>query len=239
MISLVTGGTRGIGSVIVDLLRKRGDQVITVSRRKLDDKDHISADLSSEKQISQISRKIKQKSINNLIFCHRYRGKNWKKEFLISLDAVYHMIESLKMNLASESSIVIISSNACQFIFDEQPLAYHATQAALDNLTRYYAVNLGNQGTRCNCVLPGGSLVKPENQDFFTKDNPVTKLIEDIRPIKKIGSAEDVANVVEFLCSDKSSFITAQTIFVDGGLSVVSQESLARKLMDLKHPNSL
>ena len=53
-----------------------------------------------------------------------------------------------------------------------------------------------------------------------------------------MGNAKDVAYLVEFLCSDKASFITGQCILVDGGLSVVSHESLARKLMNLQHPNN-
>jgi NAD(P)-dependent dehydrogenase (short-subunit alcohol dehydrogenase family) len=232
--SIVTGGTRGIGSVIADVLCDRGDHVITVSRRKLSDENHISADLSSKKQISQISKRIGIKRISNLIFCHRYRGDSWGKEFLISLDAVHHIIESLKTNFASESSIVIISSNASHFILAEQSLAYHATRAALENLMRYYAVHLGGQGTRCNCVLPT-SVIKPENKEFFTSDNAVTHLIKDITPLKRMGEASDVAYLVEFLCSDKASFITGQNIFVDGGVSVVGHESIARRLKGLPH----
>ena len=233
--SLVTGGTRGIGSVIADVLRDREDHVITVSRRKINDENHISVDLSLEKQISLISERIGTKRINNLIFCHRYRGDRWEKEFSISLDAVYHMIESLKAKFTPKSSIVIISSNASQFVFQEQSLAYHATRSALENLTRYYAVRLGTQGTRCNCVLPT-TVIKPENKDFFSSDNPVTQLIKDITPLKRVGDARDVAYLVEFLCSDKASFITGQSIFVDGGLSVVGQESIARGLKGLSHP---
>ena len=72
--SVIVGGTRGIGSVVSGVLRDRGDRVITLSRRKKNDENHISVDLSSEKQISQMSKKMGKKRINNLIFCHRYRG---------------------------------------------------------------------------------------------------------------------------------------------------------------------
>ena len=238
-ISLITGGTSGIGSVIADVLSDRGDQVITVSSRNLNDENHISVDLSTEEKISQISRRIGKKRINNLIFCHRYRGDKWRKEFQISLISVHHIIENLSNNLTSNASIVIIGSNASRFILDEQTLAYHATQSALESLTRYYAVHLGARGTRCNCVLVGGTIIKPENADFFTKNNPVRKLIEEIRPLRKIGDARDVAYLVEFLSSNKASFITGQSILVDGGLSVVGQESLARKLKNLRNPNDI
>ena len=233
--SLVTGGTRGIGSEISEVLRDRGDWVITVSRREINDENHFSVDLSSKKQLSKLSKNIGSTTIDNLVFCHRYRGKSWNKEFQISLDAVHHTIEALKTNLAADSSIVIIGSNASRFVLDEQSLAYHATRSALESLMRYYVVQLGAQGIRCNCVLPT-SVIKPENKDFFTSNNPVTQLIEDITPLKRMGRASDVAHLVEFLCSEKASFITGQSIFVDGGLSIVGQESIARRLKGLSHP---
>ena len=53
-----------------------------------------------------------------------------------------------------------------------------------------------------------------------------------------MGTAIDVANTVEFLCSEKSSFITGQSFFVDGGLSIRGQESIAREYNEQKHPNT-
>ena len=234
--SLVTGGTRGIGSVIVEVLRLRGDNVITISRRKIEDKEkHFSVDLSSKEQLIELSKDLDTKIIYNLIFCHRYRGDNSAEEFQISIDMVHSTIEALESNLAANASIVIIGSNAGRFILKEQSLAYHATRAALENMARYYAVQLGPKGIRCNAVLPGGTLIKPENVDFFTKENPVRKLIEEITPLRKMGIAKDVAYLVEFLCSDKAAFISGQSIMVDGGLSVVGQESIARRLKGLSH----
>ena len=101
---------------------------------------------------------------------------------------------------------------------------------------KYYAVNLGEKGIRCNCVLPN-SVIKPENKDYFTKNNDVRRMIEQITPLKRMGTAKDIANTVDFLCSPKSSFITGQTIFVDGGISVRGQDSIARQMKSLKHPN--
>ena len=237
--SLVLGGTRGIGGVIVEVLRDRGDNVITISRGKINNENHFSVNLSSKKQLSAFSNNLGSTTIDNLVFCQRYRGKSWNKEFQISLDAVHHTIEVLKTNFATDSSIVIISSNASHFILDEQSLAYHATRAAIESLSRYYAVHLGTLGVRCNCVLVGGTIIKPENADFFSENNPVRELVEEIGPLSKMGDARDVAYLVEFLCSDKSSFITGQSIMVDGGLSVIGQESLARKLKDLRHPDDV
>jgi 3-oxoacyl-[acyl-carrier protein] reductase len=234
VISLVVGGKTGIGRSIVEVLRGRGDQVITFSRRKIKDENHISIDLGSKNSIKEKLDLLGNKLIDNLIFCHRYRGADRKIEYEITVEAVSGVIEILKDKFKKNGSIVVLSSPASNLIFDEQAVEYHTSRAALESLIRYYAVRLGTQGIRCNCVLPG-TVIKEENINFFTEDNPVTKLIKEITPLNNIGKSIDIANLVEFLCSQKSSFISGQSINVDGGLSLVGQESIARRLKELQH----
>ena len=165
--SLVTGGTKGIGRVIAEVLRDRGDRVITLSRSQImNDENHISMDMSNIEDISSLPSRIASVDIHNLVFCHRYRGDSWEMEFKVSLEAVCHLIENVK-KLASLSSIVIIGSSASSFVFEEQSTAYHASRAALENITRNFAVQLGPQGTRCNCILPGGDINQTRKQGIF------------------------------------------------------------------------
>jgi len=234
MISLVIGGKSGIGKSVVEVLRNRGDEVYTFSRRISKDENHISIDFSSKASIKKITDLLSNRLIDNLIFCHRYRGNDKEKEYLMTVEAVCDFIEALKNMFKKNSSIVLLSSPASNLIFDEQPIEYHTSRAALESLMRYYSERLGAQGIRCNCILPG-TLIKEENKFFFTADNPVTKLIKEITPLNNIGQSKDVANLVEFLCSNKASFISGQSISVDGGLSVIAQESIARRMRDLKH----
>ena len=234
MKSLVIGGKTGIGRAIVQILKHRGDEVYTFSRRKSKDENHISIDLGSKNSIKKIIDIVGNSFIDNLIFCHRYRGSDRKIEYDITVKAVYEVIELLKNKFKKNGSIVVLSSPASNLIFDEQAVEYHASRAALESVVRFYAVRLGAKGVRCNCVLPG-TVIKEENKNFFTEDNPVTSLIKEITPLNNIGESIDIANLVEFLCSHKSSFISGQSINIDGGLSVVGQESIARRLRDLKH----
>jgi len=234
MISLVVGGQTGIGRSIVEVLRARGDEVYTFSRRKSKDENHISIDLGSKTNIKKIEDLLNNSLIDNLIFCHRYRGDDSQIEYQLTVNAVCEIIELLKGKFKKNGSIVALSSEASNLIFDEQAIEYHTSRAALESLIRYYAVSLGAKGIRCNCVLPG-TVIKEENRNFFTEDNPVTKLIKEITPLNNIGHSIDIANLVEFLCSDKSSFISGQSINVDGGLGLVAQESIARRMKDLKH----
>ena len=233
-ISIIFGGTRGIGKVVSKTLAKRGDLVITASRKNLKKKSHLSIDLGLEKSkikncISEyfISKNLK---IDNIIFSQRYRGNDPKLDFEVSLNSTSTIIELLKNKMTKDSSIVLISSIAIKTILDDQPLSYHLTRAAIYQMTKYYAVTLGSKGIRFNCVLPT-KILKPENYKFYNKkNNPITLMMKKITPLKRMGNSQDVANLVEFLCSDQSCFITGNSFFVDGGLSLVGQETIARDI---------
>lgn len=229
--SLIIGGTRGIGVVIKDVLTSRGDDVFTASRTISTDSKHFYIDLPDHIDIDE---NIK---LNYLIFAHRYRGTDWDDDFDVTVKSIDLLINKLKDNFSSEASIVVLGSNAGQFVVDEQPASYHATRAALVGLVKYYASILGYRGIRCNLVLPT-TIIKPENEHFFTEENKVREMIERITPLRRMGTARDVANTVEFLCSEKSSFITGQSFFVDGGLSIRGQESIAREYSEQKHPST-
>jgi|TARA_B100000315_G_scaffold87517_1_gene80353 hypothetical protein len=228
--TLIIGGTRGIGSVIKQVFLERGDKVYTAARSHSSDINHFSIELPDKIEIDR------DLLLNYLVFAHRYRENVWNDDFNVTVKGVDKIINLFKDSFQDEASIVIIGSNAGHFIIDEQSASYHATRSALEGLMKYYAVNLGEKGIRCNCVLPN-SVIKPENKDYFTKNNDVRRMIEQITPLKRMGTAKDIANTVDFLCSPKSSFITGQTIFVDGGISVRGQDSIARQMKSLKHPN--
>jgi 3-oxoacyl-[acyl-carrier protein] reductase len=228
--SVVIGGTSGIGSVITSNLINRGDEVYTVSRSDSPSTNHICCDISSD--CSVLADLIP--SVDYLIFAHRYRGDDWSQTFDVTLKGVDNVINAISNKLNIDASVAIISSNASQFIVTEQPAQYHSSRAALEGLMRYYAVVYGKNQVRFNCILPA-SLIKPENLDFFTKNNKVRKLIEDITPLGRMGRAEDIANIAMFLCSSKSAFLTGNSFMVDGGLSLVGQETIARNLKGLNY----
>ena len=225
-VSVVIGGISGIGSVVAKHLASRGDEIYTVSRSNSTTKNHISCDITVDCKpiVDYVS------DIDYLIFTHRYRGTDWNETFDVTVKGVDNVIQAVSNKLNKDSSVVIISSNASHFVLEEQPAEYHSSRAALESLTRYYAVKYGKSGTRFNNILLS-TLIKPENVDFFTKDNEVRKMIEEITPLGRMGEAEDIANIVEFLCSSKASFLTGNSFMVDGGLSLVGQETIARNLL--------
>jgi NAD(P)-dependent dehydrogenase (short-subunit alcohol dehydrogenase family) len=136
--------------------------------------------------------------INYLIFCQRFRGHgdSWQGEFAISVDATRALIEGTTRSFASEGdrAIAIVSSVYSEFVGDSQPASYHATKAAVNQLARYYAVNLGKSGIRVNSVSPF-TFLKDESSAYYTGNRQVHNLYQDIIPLGRMGTAADSANL--------------------------------------------
>jgi NAD(P)-dependent dehydrogenase (short-subunit alcohol dehydrogenase family) len=240
--TLVIGGTRGIGKAVVNAFVAQSHLLSVIGLRtpirapsKQKRVSHWSVDLSDKERLSSTLSEITRRSgkIHNLIFLQRYRGDGdaWQGELDISLTATRTVIENMADQFVSgaSSSIVVVSSNAARFVAEEQPIGYHAAKAALIQMARYYAFTLGPKKIRVNCVTPG-TVLKEESRDFYIKNRPLQELYRRITPLGRMGTAEEIADVVAFLCSPKASFITGQNIVVDGGISLQWQEGLARKL---------
>jgi len=110
------------------------------------------------------------------------------------------------------NAVVLLGSIAGQLITGDQPAGYHAAKGALRQLARYYACSLGPKGIRVNCVSPG-IVLKPEAESFYRLNKKLVALYAGICPLRRFGTAADVARVVRFLCSEDSAFITARTLW--------------------------
>ena len=229
-ISVIIGGTRGIGKEIFSTLKKRGDTVFNISRNNSNNKNDISADLNKTSDLKLIKNKFKNLKIDNLIFSHRYRGSDENDEIRVMVQSTNNLIKLFLNHFKKNSAIVILSSIGTRTVADQNEI-YHLTRAALESLTKYYACRLGSYGIRVNCVQPGKTLKKENIQYFKNKYKKNKKTIENITPLKKMGTSKDIANVVDFLTSEKSAFVTGVIMPVDGGLRLVSQEYIA-KLFD-------
>ena len=239
---VIVGGTSGSGRVLVRRFSEKQNLVSLLGRHPSPEvQQHIpgvsfyQVDLSDINNILKVINQLVADNgkISHLIFYQRFRGTgdNWEGELQISLTATKLIIEtSTKLfDGSDENSIVVVSSLAGHLIHEEQPVSYHMAKAGLNQMVRYYAVMLGSRRIRVNCVSPA-TVIKDESKQYYTEQVDLRKLYEEIIPLHRMGTSEDIADVIEFLCSDKSSYITGQEIIVDGGLSLVGQASLARHL---------
>ncbi|MBV8479483.1 MAG: SDR family oxidoreductase [Actinobacteria bacterium] len=161
--------------------------------------------------------------MRNLVLLQRFRGEGdaWERELTVSVAATKIIIEAVSRAFeGGGGSIVIVCSNASRMVAEEQPVGYHVAKAALRQMCRYYAAALGPLGIRVNCVTPGA----------VSKGASGQSAVADATPLRRLGTPGDIAGAVAFLCSDDASFITGQDLVVDGGLSLLWQESLVRSL---------
>jgi NAD(P)-dependent dehydrogenase (short-subunit alcohol dehydrogenase family) len=192
-------------------------------------------DLTDKERLDAVLAEIVSKNgkLSNLVFLQRYRGKHddWNGEIETTLTATKYIVEQLSAEFddGADKSMVLVSSVFSRFVGDGQALSYHVAKAGLDQMVRYYAVVLGPKGIRVNGVSPI-TFLKEESKDVYLKDAKLMNLYKTIIPLARMGTSEEVANVIAFLCSHKASFVTGQNIVVDGGLSLIWQETLARRL---------
>lgn len=137
---------------------------------------------------------------------------NLRGAFLCARTAIRHFLDKGK-----EGAIVNISS-----VHEDIPkpgyIGYSVSKGGLRNLTRSLALEYSDRNIRINSVAPG-AIVTPMNRSWI--DDPEKKeAVESHIPMRRAGTAEEIAEVVTFLCSDAAAYITGQTLYVDGGLTL-------------------
>ncbi len=243
---VVVGGTKGAGRVLVESLCGRDRRVSVLSRKR---PPHPHADVlyretdicnseSTKRQLKYIVRE--NGPVNYLIFAQRFRGSGdkWNGEIATTLTASREIVRSLSKSFVSkgDKAIVFIGSVAAQFILPEQDAGYHVARAGLLQLMRYYAMALGPMGIRANCVSMG-TMLKDEALPFYESNRELLNSKSALSPLGRMGRPKDVVDAVSFLCSNRASFITGHNLIVDGGITMLGHETLARSLQgrDLLH----
>lgn len=242
--SIVVGGTTGSGRALVRAIAVSGEQVTVIGRHRPPEADSFSnvhvelVDVASTDEVAvTIERSVARcGGVNHLILYQRYRGAGdrWEGELEVTLTATKSLIEACAPHFrhGCNQAIVAVGSNASRFVLAEQPVGYHAAKAALLQMIRYYAVTLGPRGVRANVVSPD-TVVKEESRHTYEANHKLTSLYESITPLGRMGTSEDIAGVIRFLCSDAASFITGLDIVLDGGISLVGQAAVARNVAGL------
>jgi NAD(P)-dependent dehydrogenase (short-subunit alcohol dehydrogenase family) len=242
--AIIFGGTKGLGRVVVRQLAKRGDKVTVIGRSNAledppsSDVQYFKCDMADkELLINTLEEVIKTRGkINYCVFLQRYRGKenDWDGEFQTTIIATKNAVDYLTPHFSPEGDkgIVMVSSVFSKYVGEGQSGSYHVGKAGLDQLMRYYAVNLGSKSIRVNSIMPF-TFLKEESKSFYENNMPLMEHYKNIIPLGRMATTEDSANIINFLCSSQASFITGQNITVDGGLSLLWPETLTRRLMKL------
>lgn len=239
--AVVVGGTKGLGRVVVDRLLAR-DLAVTILSRTPPERHagdprvrHVATDLETLRSFDDIDVAALTAAgpIRYLVLSQRFRGQGdaWAGEIQVGLTASKILIEGCASLFApaGDRAIVLVSSVYAEFVGGSQPVGYHVVKAGLNAMTRYYAWSLGRGGIRVNGIMPL-SYVKDESRAFYRDQTTLNAVYDRFVPLRRMGEAGENADTVDFLCSEKASFINGQNLFVDGGVSVVWPEEVARSM---------
>lgn len=240
--TLIVGGTRGIGRVVTEQFSSAGHQVSIIARRMPQNELPTGSrmwtvDITERESLKRALSEIlaERGDVNYLVLTQRYRGtgEDWTGEIATTLTASRDILDHLADHFAEgDRAVVIVSSLIGQFVVANQPLSYHVGKGGLESLVRHYAVLFGTRGIRVNGVA-ASTVVKPEASRYYQENPALVKMFEGIIPLGRMGTAADIASVIGFLCGTASSFMTGQILAVDGGMSLVLQETIGRRLSGL------
>jgi len=235
---LVTGGTRGIGRVTALALARAGASVAVCHRtpgeaadtlalqlKELGDDNHvIVADVADEAQVRRLLGEVGDRlgslsgvvanagAISHIPFDEMPLAE-WKRVIDTNLTGAFLVVQAALPLLTEKSSVVLIGSKVAQ-VGLAQRTHYTASKAALVGFARSLCKELGPRGVRVNVLAPG--VIETEESAKLPAER--RKAYESITALRRLGDAEEIAGVAAFLLSDLSSYVTGETINVDGGI---------------------
>lgn len=240
--TLVTGASRGIGRSIAVMFAEQGADVAITARSA----EHLSevadavrsaggtctvipADVTDPTAAARIVEEALAAMggidvlVNNAggnsfmapLTTMRYSG--WEKTIELNLNSIVRLVQAAlpSMVVSGNGSIINVSSVAGA-LSSPYMSHYGAAKAALISLTRSIAVELAAEGVRVNALVPGW--IETDLTEFARTDDGFEKAFLDRVPMKRWGTPDEIASAALFLASDASSFMTGQSLIIDGGL---------------------
>lgn len=241
---VITGASKGIGASCAKLFFDSGANVALLDLsydKNFEKRDRWLAmicDVSSEVEVKEALEKVNQYfgSIDLLINnagIQKYgsvtetTSAEWDLVMNVNLKSLFLCSKySIPFMLEKEKGVIINIASVQSFVSQQKVAAYTTAKTAILGLTRSIAVDY-SPNIRCVAVCPG-TIDTPMLRDAIALSEDPEEVMQeciDMHLSKRVGTAEEVAELVLYLCDDKASFITGQAIRIDGGLGITIQGS--------------
>ena len=234
--AIVTGGSRGIGKEISEILAANNFNVIAVatSEKSLDSIRDIKnihpfcCDISDKQSIEKLYNYISDTfgyadvlinnagiHMDNILL--RMKSEEWTKVMDVNLNGPFHLTKAVLKDMVKNKCGRIINISSISGTDGNKGQGnYAASKGGLLALTKSLAKEVGRRNITVNCIAPG--LIETDMTAHLS--DTVKKGYLDRIPLKRLGKPKDIGQMILFLCSNEASYITGQTFYIDGGMSL-------------------
>lgn len=250
-VAIVTGGCRGIGLATTEIFLEQG-WAVAVADRDAEELDRVcgprdnvlpvETDVSDPKSVDalihaaaahfgRIDALVNNAAVALFTPAGQTSFEQWREVMATNLDGVFLCTQAAVPELAETRGAIVNVASISGLRASTLRVAYGTSKAAVIHLTKQFAAELGEQGIRVNCVAPGPVRTKLA---IAVHSPEIVSAYHDAIPLNRYGEAREIAEVIVFLASDKASFVTGQTLAVDGGFDAtgVGLPALRRAALD-------
>jgi len=240
-VAIITGAASGIGRATALELSARGMNVVAIDRNDISFDESTSiipfvADVTNTDQLSEIVQQTVARFqridvlVNNAGSCFYERHRestfeHWQQTMAVNVEAMYLLTKLVSPHMMAQQYGRIVNVSSTQSLQAEPNVgAYAASKGAINAWSRSLAVDLAEYNILVNVVAPGcihtamsvidgvDETHMPLFEEWYIKQRKI--------PLARAGKPEEVAKAIAFLCGEECSYITGQTLVVDGGLTV-------------------